>query len=101
MPLSADLFPFTQHKNEPKLCIGQPTFFFLRFLKLLFKFTFTFSHLADTFIQSDLQLGVHKAINLEEGKHTEEVPITPSLRHCSNKYKLAREGEKIKRKMKI
>ncbi len=29
-------------------------------------FTFTFSHLADTFIQSDLQLGVHKAINLEE-----------------------------------
>ncbi len=29
-------------------------------------FTFTFSHLADAFIQSDLQLGVHKAINLEE-----------------------------------
>ncbi len=27
---------------------------------------FTFSHLADAFIQSDLQLGVHKAINLEE-----------------------------------
>ncbi len=26
----------------------------------------TFSHLADAFIQSDLQLGVHKAINLEE-----------------------------------
>ncbi len=25
-----------------------------------------FSHLADAFIQSDLQLGVHKAINLEE-----------------------------------
>ncbi len=25
-----------------------------------------------------------------------EVPITPSLRHCSNKYKLAREGEKEK-----
>ncbi len=24
-------------------------------------FTFTFSHLADAFIQSDLQLGVHKA----------------------------------------
>ncbi len=22
------------------------------------------------------------------------MPITPSLRHCSNKYKLAREGEK-------
>ncbi len=31
-------------------------------------------------------------------KHTEEVPITPSLRHCSNKYKLAREGEKDKEK---
>ncbi len=29
-------------------------------------FTFTFSHLADAFIQSDLQLGVHEAINLEE-----------------------------------
>ncbi len=28
----------------------------------------------------------------------EEVPITPSLRHCSNKYKLAREGEKDKEK---
>ncbi len=26
----------------------------------------TFSHLADAFTQSDLQLGVHKAINLEE-----------------------------------
>ncbi len=24
------------------------------------------------------------------------MPITPSLRHCSNKYKLAREGEKEK-----
>ncbi len=32
----------------------------------LLTFTFTFSHLADAFIQSDLQLGVHKAINLEE-----------------------------------
>ncbi len=26
------------------------------------------------------------------------MPITPSLRHCSNKYKLAREGEKDKGK---
>ncbi len=26
------------------------------------------------------------------------MPITPSLRHCSNKYKLAREGEKEKEK---
>jgi len=26
------------------------------------------------------------------------VPITPNLRHCSNKYKLAREGEKDKEK---
>ncbi len=32
------------------------------------------------------------------GKQTEEVPLTPSLRHCSNKYKLAREGEKGKEK---
>ncbi len=27
-----------------------------------------------------------------------EVPITPSLTHCSNKYKLEREGEKDKEK---
>ncbi len=26
------------------------------------------------------------------------MPITPSLRHCSNKYKPAREGEKVKEK---
>ncbi len=26
------------------------------------------------------------------------MPITPNLRHCSNKYKLAREGEKDKEK---
>ncbi len=26
------------------------------------------------------------------------MPITPSLRHCSNKHKLAREGEKDKEK---
>jgi len=26
------------------------------------------------------------------------VPLTPSLRHCSNKYKPAREGEKDKEK---
>ncbi len=26
------------------------------------------------------------------------MPITPSLRHCSNKYKLAREGEIEKEK---
>ncbi len=34
------------------------------YLRMLY-FTFTFSHLADAYIQSDLQLGVHKAINLE------------------------------------
>ncbi len=39
--------------------------------------------------------GIHKAINLGD-KQTEEVLVTPSLRHCSNKYKLAREGEKMK-----
>ncbi len=27
------------------------------------------------------------------------MPITPSPRHCSNKYKLAREGEKDKEKV--
>ncbi len=32
----------------------------------LVTFTFTFSHLADAFIQSDLELGVHKVINLDE-----------------------------------
>ncbi len=26
------------------------------------------------------------------------MPLTPSLRHCSNKFKLAREGEKDKEK---
>ncbi len=26
------------------------------------------------------------------------MPITPSLRHCSNKYRIAREGEKDKEK---
>ncbi len=26
------------------------------------------------------------------------MPLIPSLRHCSNKYKLAREGEKYKKK---
>ncbi len=26
------------------------------------------------------------------------MPLTPSLRHCSNKYKLAKEGEKGKEK---
>ncbi len=38
--------------------------------------------------------GIHKRDSSWRGKHTEEVPITPSLRNCSNKYKLAREGEK-------
>ncbi len=40
--------------------------------------------------------GIHKAINLEEANRKEEVIVTPSLRHCSNKYKLARKGEKDK-----
>ncbi len=31
-------------------------------------YTFTFIHFADTFIQSDLQLGIHKAILLKEAK---------------------------------
>ncbi len=40
--------------------------------------------------------GIHKAINLEEANRQMEVLVTPNLRHCSNKYKLAREGEKDK-----
>ncbi len=40
--------------------------------------------------------GIHKAI---QGNQTEEVLVTPSLSHCSNKYKLAREGEKDKGKV--
>ncbi len=47
-------------------------------------FTFTFSHLADAFIQSHLQLGKYEAIHHKKANR--------SLRHCSNKYKLAREG---------
>ncbi len=35
--------------------------------------------------------GIHKAIILR-GKQTEEVLVIPSFRHCSNKYKLEREG---------
>ncbi len=42
--------------------------------------------------------GIHKAINLEEANRQRKCPLTPSLRHCSNKYKLAREGEKDKEK---
>ncbi len=38
----------------------------LHWLPIKFTFTFLHCHLADAFIQSDLQLGVHKAINLEE-----------------------------------
>ncbi len=38
--------------------------------------------------------GIHEAINLEEASDRQSAcNITPSLRHCSNKYKLAREGE--------
>ncbi len=62
-------------------------------------FTFTFSHLADAFIQSDLQLGNTYSDSSWRGNQTEEVLVTPSLSHCSNKYKLAREGEKDKGKV--
>ncbi len=47
------------------------------------------------FIQSDYNWGNIKRLILKR-QQTEEVPLTPSLRHCSNKYKLAREGEKEK-----
>ncbi len=44
----------------------QYTINILFYCTFILTFTFTFSHLADAFIQSDLQLGVHKEINLEE-----------------------------------
>ncbi len=42
--------------------------------------------------------GIHKVIYLEEANRQRKCPLTPSLRHRSNKYKLAREGEKEKEK---
>ncbi len=59
----------------------------------------TFSHLHLVILQTLLSKatynwGIHKAINLEEANKQRKCPKTPSLRHCSNKYKLAREGEK-------
>ncbi len=55
---------------------------------------FTFSHFADAFFQR-LTIGEYiKRLILK--RLTEEVSLTPSLRHFSNKYKLAREGEKKK-----
>ncbi len=58
--------------------------------------TFTFSHFADALSKATYNWGIHKAINLEAANRQREVPITPSLRHCSNKYKLAREEVKEK-----
>ncbi len=58
--------------------------------------TFTFSR---RFYPKRLTIGEYiKRLILKRQTYTEEVPITPSLRHCSNKYKLAREGEKDKEK---
>ncbi len=57
--------------------------------------TFTFSHFADMLLSKATYNTIHKAINLEEANR-QEVLVTPSLRHCSNKYKLAREGDKEK-----
>ncbi len=56
----------------------------------------TFSHLEDTFIQSDLQLGNTQSDSSWRSKQAEVMLLTPSLRHCSSKYKLAREGKKDK-----
>ncbi len=58
----------------------------------LYRFTFTFSHFGDAFIQSDLQLGNTWSDSPWGGNKTEEVLVTIIIRHCSNKYKLAREG---------
>ncbi len=55
------------------------------------------SHLADAFIQATYNWGIHEVINLEKAIQTEEVLVTLSLRHCSNKYKLDREEIKRKR----
>ncbi len=41
--------------------------------------------------------GKHKAIHHEEAIRQREMLVTPSLSHCSNKYKLVREGEEDKR----
>ncbi len=45
-------------------------------------------------------LGIHNNLGIRDsswrGKQTEEMLVTLSLRHCSNKYELAREGEKEK-----
>ncbi len=69
-----------------------------KFILLLSSFTFTL-HLHLVLLQMLLSKatynwGIHKAINLEEANRQ----ITPSLRHCSNKYKLTREGEKDKKR---
>ncbi len=60
---------------------------------------FTFSHLADAFIQYPKRLTIGEYMKcvwinwfILRGKQTEEVLVIPSLRHCSNKCNLAREG---------
>ncbi len=41
-----------------------------------------------------LKIGEYIKRLILKRQQTEEVLVTPSLRHCLNKYKLAREGEK-------
>ncbi len=54
---------------------------------------FTFSHLADAFIQSDLELGDTKRLILKRQTDRGSAHNTKS-QALFNKYKLAREGEK-------
>ncbi len=63
-------------------------------------FTFTFSNFADAFIQSDLQLGEYiKRLILKRQTDRGRTCLKncqKSLKNCSNKYELAKEGEKDK-----
>ncbi len=52
--------------------------------------TFTFIHLADAFIQSDLQLGNTSSSSSQRGK-TDKESARKIKFHCSKKYKLDRE----------
>ncbi len=61
--------------------------------------TFTFIHLADAFIQSDLQLRNTISDTLYRGKQTKEVLVMQMSRHCSEQI-LARQWE-VKGKSKV
>ncbi len=58
--------------------------------------TCTFIHLADAFIQSDLQLRNTISDTLYRGKQSEEEIVIQNFRHCSEQI-LARQGEDTER----